>query len=149
MPKRTRRLYIAYGSNLNIEQMKHRCPTAKVVGSAILRNWRLLFWNVATIERHKGGQVPVLVWDIQPKDEKALDAYEGWPTLYRKESVRVTMNGKQVRVMVYIMNHGRLSPPSQGYYDTIREGYESAGFDMKILREAANHSKSRGGNHYD
>ena len=28
------RLYIAYGSNLNLEQMKHRCPTAEVVGAA-------------------------------------------------------------------------------------------------------------------
>ena len=35
------RLYIAYGSNLNLEQMKHRCPTAEVVGVAELRNWRL------------------------------------------------------------------------------------------------------------
>ena len=37
------RLYIAYGSNLNLEQMKRRCPTAEVVGTAELRNWRLWF----------------------------------------------------------------------------------------------------------
>ena len=27
------KLYIAYGSNLNLEQMKRRCPTAEVVGT--------------------------------------------------------------------------------------------------------------------
>ena len=27
------RLYIAYGSNLNLPQMEYRCPTAKVVGA--------------------------------------------------------------------------------------------------------------------
>jgi gamma-glutamylcyclotransferase (GGCT)/AIG2-like uncharacterized protein YtfP len=147
MFKAKRRLYIAYGSNLNLEQMKHRCPTAKVVGTAMLRNWRLLFQSVATIERFKGGKVPVLVWQIQPKDEASLDVYEGWPRLYRKQSVRVTMAGKQIRVMVYIMNSGQLSPPCQGYYNTIREGYFSAGFDIKILQEAV--KNSRGGKRYD
>ena len=29
--------YIAYGSNLNLRQMARRCPTAKVVGTALLR----------------------------------------------------------------------------------------------------------------
>jgi len=135
-----RRLYIAYGSNLNLEQMAYRCPTAQVVGTTVMRNWRLLFCGVATIERYHGGEVPVLVWSIQPKDEAALDIYEGWPRLYRKESVRITLNGKQVRAMVYIMNQGQPSPPMITYYNTIREGYESAGFDVNILREAARQS---------
>ena len=122
MSKANRRLYIAYGSNLNIRQMAGRCPTAKVVGSTVMRNWRLVFNGVASIERCKGGKVPVLVWDIQPKDEEALDIYEGWPRLYRKETVRITLNGKQVRAFVYIMNNNRPSPPGSSYYNTIREG---------------------------
>jgi hypothetical protein len=134
------RLYLAYGSNLNLEQMARRCPTAKVVGATVMRNWQLLFWGVATIERCKGEKVPVLVWDIKPGDELALDRYEGWPNLYRKESVRVTLHGRQVRAMVYIMNHGRQQLPSRVYYDTIFEGYKSAGFDTNILRRAANNA---------
>ena len=148
MSKLKRRLYIAYGSNLNIEQMAKRCSTAKVVGKAIMRNWRLLFCGAATIERQKGAQVPVLVWDIQPKDEAALDAYEGWPRLYRKESVRVTLHGKQVRAFVYIMNSNREHPPSISYYNTILEGYIHARFDRNILRTAAQNSRKaieRGG----
>ena len=38
-----KKLYIAYGSNLNIKQMANRCPTAKVVGASMLKDWRLLF----------------------------------------------------------------------------------------------------------
>ena len=30
----THKLYIAYGSNLNLSQMKHRCPTARVIGTS-------------------------------------------------------------------------------------------------------------------
>jgi len=140
MFKSKQRLYIAYGSNMNLEQMARRCPTAKVVGATVLRNWRLVFFSVATIEPYKGGEVPVVVWELQPKDEEALDIYEGYPRMYRKETVRVTLNGKQIRVMVYVMNNGHRYPPNPGYYNTILEGYKSAGLDEKILRKAAKES---------
>ncbi len=44
------RLYIAYGSNLNLPQMGRRCPTAKVVGTSEIKNYELLFRGVATVE---------------------------------------------------------------------------------------------------
>ena len=34
--KMTKKYYIAYGSNLNISQMKTRCPDAKIVGKTKL-----------------------------------------------------------------------------------------------------------------
>lgn len=137
-----RRLYVAYGSNLNLQQMARRCPTAKVVGIAMLRNWQLYFHGAATIERCKGAKVPVVIWALQTKDEAALDIYEGWPRMYRKENVRITLRGKQVRAMVYIMNGGTKHPPSIMYYNTILEGYKSAGFDVGILAEAAKRAKT-------
>jgi gamma-glutamylcyclotransferase (GGCT)/AIG2-like uncharacterized protein YtfP len=141
------RLYIAYGSNLNLEQMKRRCPTAEVVGTAELRNWRLWFRGghhsaVATIERERGFTVPVLIWWIQPGDEAALDRYEGWPHLYRKETLRLTVNGRRVYAMVYIMNEAGhpYGIPSASYFDTIREGYTSANFNADILYDALKRS---------
>ena len=142
------KFYIAYGSNLNLEQMKRRCPTAEVVGTAELKNWRLRFRGgshsaVATIEREQGFTVPVLIWRIQPEDEVALNRYEGFPFLYRKETLCLTVSGKRVRAMVYIMNADRppYGIPSAGYLNTIREGYESAGFNVSILYDALKHSK--------
>lgn len=141
------RLYIAYGSNLNLEQMKRRCPTAEVVGTAELRNWRLWFRGghhsaVATIERERGFTVPVLIWWIQPGDEAALDRYEGFPFLYRKETLRLTVNGRRVYAMVYIMNEAGhpYGIPSASYFDTIREGYTSANFNADILYDALKRS---------
>lgn len=140
------KLYLAYGSNLNLEQMANRCPTAKVVGASQINDRRLLFRGahvgaVATIEPCKGDNVPVLVWEITPADEAALDRYEGWPFLYRKETVKVKLDGKTVKAMVYIMNDGRpLGQPSCYYYSTILEGYKSAGFDVEILRKATTDS---------
>ena len=142
------RLYIAYGSNLNLEQMKRRCPTAEIVGAAELKNWRLWFRGGNhsagdTIERERGFSVPVLIWRIQPEDEVVLDRYEGWPHLYRKETLRLTVNRKRVYAMVYIMNADRhpYGVPSAGYFDTIREGYTSVNFDTGILYDAVKHSK--------
>jgi gamma-glutamylcyclotransferase (GGCT)/AIG2-like uncharacterized protein YtfP len=137
-----KRLYLAYGSNLNIAQMANRCPTAKVVGASEMKDWRLLFRGahagaVATVEPYKGGSVPVLVWELTSADEAALDRYEGWPFLYRKETVKVKLGGKTVKAMVYVMNEGRpLGQPSCYYYTTILEGYKDAGFNLDILRQA-------------
>jgi len=140
------KLYIAYGSNLNLTQMADRCPTARVIGSGEMKDWRLLFRGsragaVATVEPEKGSSVPVLVWEITSADEAALDRYEGWPFLYRKETVRVKINGRTIKAMVYIMNEGRpLGQPGCYYYSVILEGYKEAGFDMDILRRAATES---------
>lgn len=142
------RFYLAYGSNLNLEQMQRRCPAAEVIGTAELKNWRLWFRGVAhnavaTIERERGFMVPVLIWRLQPLDEAALDRYEGFPFLYHKETLRLTVNGKRVYAMAYIMNIGYrpYGVPSADYLATIREGYERFGFDLSVLRNAVKDSE--------
>lgn len=72
-----KRLYLAYGSNINLEQMKYRCPHSKIVDTAMLQDYELEFRNVATIVPKKGAQVPVLMWEIDQRDELSLDRYEG------------------------------------------------------------------------
>ena len=145
MKKIRARYYIAYGSNLNLEQMARRCPTAKVVGSTTLKNYRLMFRGgshtaVATAERSQGGRsAGADLAPYSPRMRKALDVYEGWPHLYRKETLRVTVNGKRLYAMIYIMNEDRrpYGAPSPQYFCTILTGYRSAGFDPQVLRQAA------------
>lgn len=136
-----KRYYIAYGSNLSESQMAMRCPTAKVVGTSILKDWRLLFDGPASIERYEGYEVPVLIWDIQPEDERSLDRYEGYPSYYRKEMLEVEVNGKKVDAMVYIMNTRKESIPPTYYYNVLEKGYERFGFDKSILEKALEESK--------
>ena len=129
-------IYLAYGSNLHIGQMQRRCPTAEVLGTSTLYGYRLVFNGVATIEPDPDRSVPVLLWDIKPADEPPLDRYEGYPHLYRRETVQVELNGKTVDAMVYIMNSDGIRPPSPGYYSIIREGYEMNGLDKTVLEQA-------------
>lgn len=131
-----KRYYIAYGSNLSEEQMARRCPTATIVGTTILKDWRLLFDGPASIERKQGYQVPVLIWDIQPEDERSLDRYEGYPSYYRKEMLKVKVKDQIIDAMIYIMNTNKESQPGQFYYNVLDQGYERFGFDKRILEKA-------------
>ncbi len=135
-------LYIAYGSNLHLPSMAHRCPTATVVGGTVIKGYDLRFrGGLATVEPSENGAVPVLAWEIDERDERALDHYEGFPSLYRKEEQPVELDGQTVSAMVYVMNEGHpYQEPGSYYYDVIREGYESAGFDVNYLDDAVERS---------
>lgn len=135
-------LYIAYGSNLNLSQMEQRCPTARVIGTSEIKDHELVFRGsrysaVATIEPCEGSRVPVLLWGIQPEDEKSLDRYEGYPNFYEKENMEIVLNGSTVSAMVYVMTPGHeLGIPSERYKISIEEGYMDAGFDTDMLENA-------------
>jgi hypothetical protein len=141
------KLYIAYGSNLNLPQMVQRCPTAEVVGASEVKDYALLFRGgrngaVATIEPCEGASVPVLLWKITPRDEEALDIYEGYPRFYDKQVIELPLDGETISAMVYVMTPGyRLGYPSEFYYNTIREGYENAGFDPAVLERAVDYTE--------
>jgi len=94
----SKRLYVAYGSNLNLEQMKYRCPTAKLYGTGEIKNYELQFKGrqdsaFATIAPKEGASVPAAVWEIQPRDELSLDRYEGYPSHYFKRDIPVQLDG--------------------------------------------------------
>jgi gamma-glutamylcyclotransferase (GGCT)/AIG2-like uncharacterized protein YtfP len=126
--------------------MSHRCPSAVIAGAAALKNYRLLFRGrrsgaVATVEPCESGSIPVLLWKITTRDESALDIYEGYPNLYRKETVEVSLDGRQIKAMIYIMNEKYpVGIPSESYYNTIAEGYQSSNFDIDVLDEAVRFS---------
>lgn len=133
-----KKLYVAYGSNLHLAQMARRCPDAKVYGSGVIKNYRLAFYRVASILPESGTAVPVGVWEISAQDEKSLDRYEGFPHLYRKENIQVTMDsGETVTAMAYIMNRdGAESCPDKSYYNTIYSGYQAFGLDTEYLQNS-------------
>jgi len=143
-----RRYYIAYGSNLNVEQMRMRCPHATVLGTATLKGWQLLFkgsktGSYLTIEECEGGSVPVAVWEVTESDEAALDRYEGFPTFYYKREMRIQCKGirtgkrRMVTAFVYIMREDRpFGIPSDYYVNVCRKGYDAFEFDQRKLTEA-------------
>ena len=84
-------LYFAYGSNLNHEQMQRRCRDSEYIKNFVLEGYKLSFcavsrsYGVANIIKKSGSKVPGGIWKISESDEKELDIYEGYPTLYTKD----------------------------------------------------------------
>ena len=148
MSTEKRKLYLAYGSNLNVFQMRRRCPGAKMVGTATIPDYQLLFKGSGsgaylTIEKKPGSSVPVGVWSVTAHDEMELDVYEGFPNFYYKAEMTVEVKGiksgkkRSRKAFVYIMREEReLGTPSQFYVDVCKAGYETFGFDPEFLREA-------------
>lgn len=78
--------YFAYGSNLNWEQMKERCPSASFYCRASLSNYRIDFTRksserncgVADIVRDENNTVYGVVYRIDEIDLGKLDKHEGY-----------------------------------------------------------------------
>lgn len=142
-----KKYYLAYGSNLNVRQMRYRCPSARIVGISVIKNYELVYKGsktgaYLTIEPKKNGLVPIAVWEVTADDEKRLDIYEGCPNFYYKKEVRLSVklaNGdvKKLDAFVYIMHEERsLGVPTLAYVRTCEEGYSNFGFDTKFLDAA-------------
>jgi len=121
-------IYIAYGANLNKKNMKIRSPNALPLGVSQLKNYKLIFNNVASIIKSKDDRVEVVLWKITKECEKALDRFEGFPEFYRKEYLD--------QGMVYIMNHEGIALPNESYLATIVEGYSDFDLDRTYLDKA-------------
>ena len=144
--KRASRYVLAYGSNLSLERMKRRCPSCKVVGTAELPGYRLLFKKsmtgaYATIEQDANWTVPVVVYRISAADELRLDRFEGCPAYYYKREFMLSVkrtNGRKTRELcaAYIMHEYRaLSKPGMNYFRLLDTGYAQYGFDLNVLDE--------------
>lgn len=147
-----KRYYLAYGSNLNVRQMAWRCPTAKAIGTAVIKDYELLFKGsktgaYLTIEPKRRAEVPVAVWAVEPSDELNLDRCEGYPAFYYKTELELPVryfSGKTVvrKAFVYIMHEERpLGLPSGSYVRTCLDGYRNFGFDESILLGALDNSR--------
>jgi len=143
------KIYAAYGSNMNLMQMKKRCPKAKVIGKGELQGYKLTFrgkqTGVANVERSVAGKAPVVLWAITEECERELDRYEGYPRLYGKEVVSITTPTGEQEAMLYVMaKQYETMPaiPSEYYFEVIRQGYQDNGIDAVPLNEALTNTKA-------
>lgn len=148
----TTNLYLAYGSNLNMEQMRYRCPDAKVVGYTYLPDRKLVFRGTQlggylTLDDAPGARgIPCGVFEITDSNLIFLDWYEGYPRFYQRRILPVdyvwdvkthqTML-KDVKAMIYLMRPGHsLGQPAESYWQTCMQGYADFDFDPRYLEQA-------------
>ena len=129
-------LYFAYGSNLNLFQMKRRCKDSVFLKKFELKGYRLNFrskYRAADIEKNKNSLVPGALFEISKSDEKKLDVYEDFPVLYKK----LYFSYYNKKVMTYIMvNKTEFRYPTERYLNVVKRGYKDCKLDMKYLKIA-------------
>jgi gamma-glutamylcyclotransferase (GGCT)/AIG2-like uncharacterized protein YtfP len=129
-------LYFAYGSNLHHFQMKRRCKDSIFLKKINLKDFKLTFrskYRAADIDPKRNSIVPGALFKISKSDEKKLDVYEDYPTLYKK--YYFTFYGK--KVMTYIMvKKTSFRFPTERYLNIVKHGYKDCGLEKSYLKKA-------------
>lgn len=120
-PEISKQFYFAYGSNMNLANMKGRCGVgAQVIGPALLDDYELTFdkRGYANIISQVGQQVWGVAWEIDQNCLKALDRYEGYPQMYGRQDVQIIWQQQIITAMVYIEPADQSGgQPSRSYLD--------------------------------
>ena len=131
-------LYFAYGSNLNLFQMKRRCKDSAFIKKYELKGYKLNFrskYRAADIEKSKNSIVPGALFEISKSDEKKLDVYEDYPILYKK----LYFKYYNKTVMTYIMvNKTEFRYPTERYLNVVKQGYKDCKLNFNYLTKALN-----------
>ena len=98
-----------------------------------LKSFKLTFrskYRAADIEPKKKSIVPGALFKISKSDEKKLDVYEDYPSLYKK--YYFYHYGK--KVMTYTMvKKTPFTFPTERYLNIVKRGYKNCGLDNKYL----------------
>lgn len=137
--------YFAFGSNLDRQQMKQRCPDSTLVARAILPNHAIGFtgysgrWGgaVATVVEKRGAETEGLLYELTDEDLLLLDGYEGHPYAYRRVRKYVRgPDGRRVRAYMYVRPLDEPDDPSADYLRVIMRAYMKHGFNLKALKRS-------------
>jgi gamma-glutamylcyclotransferase (GGCT)/AIG2-like uncharacterized protein YtfP len=134
--------YFAYGSNMNHEQMKTRCPSSRFITKVFLEGYTFVYDGYSTI--HKGAVANVIpsigeiVWgglfEINEDSLSALDFYEGYPTTYQRKELEVKDGkGQKYCAMVYLRDKQEIGEPSEEYRNLIIRGAKDCGLLEKYI----------------
>ena len=127
--------YFAYGSNLDLAQMKIRCPSSELISKGSLSGYRLTFnryssgWGggVADVIQDQDSKVWGLVFKLSNSDLKRLDSYEGCyndqTSLYERwKAIINTPKGQISDVWVYtVVEKQKFVQPTLEYLQIIKD----------------------------
>jgi len=139
-------LYFAYGSNMARAAMARRCPTARVIGPALLEGYGFFVgvdgWG--SVRRKAGENVHGVLWRLAPRDIAALHAYELLHQgLYDVRHLPVRVGGKRMRAMIYVLRRRAPGRPKPGYVEMIAAAARGWSLPERYIRSVERWSISR------
>lgn len=142
-------LYFAYGSNMDPEQIKARCPDAELIGIGVLADHALCFprrsnnrnCGVSSVAHVVGRETWGVVFHLTPKDLAALDANEGFRSDreahlngYNRVPVVVRVGDVPTEMITYVAVEQKAPPlPNAAYLKHICEGARHHGLPAAYL----------------
>lgn len=129
--------YFAYGANMDPVHMAKACPEAIRLGLAVLpgRSFQIAATGYGDATPAAKGELLGVLWELSPRDEATLDAFEGVPDgLYWKERATVRDSAERpVTAMLYRAADAAPGRPVPGYLERIIEVAESLGFPVSYV----------------
>jgi hypothetical protein len=115
-------LYFAYGANMSVAAMRHRCPGAQAVGPAVLEGFRFFVgregWG--SVRPSLGDNVHGVLWHVTVRDLAALHAYELLHKgLYDLRRLPVLHQSRRVPALIYLLRRRVPGRPRPGYIESI------------------------------
>jgi hypothetical protein len=125
-------LYFAYGSNMDEDAMRQRCPRAKALGTAQLKRHRFVLMGngYASVHRDPRADVHGVLFDLALSDVGPLDRYEEVAAgLYTKELHPVLREGgAPCQALIYFgTDRTTGGTPPKGYVEAIVDAARTAG----------------------
>lgn len=123
-------IYFAYGSNMDLAQMKVRCPGSDIIGIGQLSNYTMSFtrWSrswksgTADILPERGGIVHGVLYNLTLDGLKKLDKFADYPNSYVRQDVLVALGEEFLPAMTYVARRQGVYSPSVSYMGKILHG---------------------------
>ena len=116
--------YFAYGSNLWSARMRERCPSARVIGTAVLVGWSGVYDKPGSdgtakmnIRPDRDGSIHGAIYEIRPDEKPTLDAAEdGYDTVETPHGLAYAYSGEPAT-----------APPADWYAQLVEDGAREHG----------------------
>ena len=133
-------LYFAYGSNMDVAAMRVRCPTARVVGRAILPRHRFVIMpeSYANVVADPANDVQGLLWEAGEADMRALDDYEEVDAgLYTRIPLVVLCDAHRASPAIVYVGRGEGGRPERSYIEGVVAAARDVGLDAAYVARLA------------
>jgi len=140
-------LYFAYGSNMNLSQIRSRCSNAVVISTACLKDYRLVFcshsdvWDggVETVEPMSGEEVWGVLFSLSRLNWERLDLWQdarmdGGGMYFHYPDIVTDIEGQEHNTRLYKKDVQREpTNPSREYLDFIVQGAIENGLPVEYI----------------
>lgn len=144
----TTHYHFGYGSNLWLEQMHQRCPSATYVGRGVLKGYKWIinqrgYANLVQVGTRTGPEHDTygVVYTLTDSDMRTLDRKEGVPHSYQKYTVKIRMyqadppTPVELSCLVYIDPIKKEGQPKNEYVSRINRGLADAKLPNSWVKE--------------